>query len=73
MLSLTDHAVVVCGYTSYTFTITYRKKNMLKTINETKEAYIVNEGWGYAKRSILFKDKIGNITDGHQLTISSKK
>ena len=73
MFSLTNHAVVVCGYTTFTFTIYYKKNNVLKSFEETKEAYIVNEGWGNPKRSIVFKDKVGNITNGHQLTISSKK
>ena len=71
MFSLTNHAVVVCGYT--TFTIYYKKNNVLKSFEETKQAYIVNDGWGRTNRSIVFKDKVGNITSGHQLTISSKK
>ena len=73
MFSLKGHTVVVCGYTTFTFTVTYEKKKMLKTFKETKGAYIVNDGWGNPNRSIVFKDKIGNITNGHQLTISSKK
>ena len=73
MYSLKDHSVVVCGYTTFTFTVTYEKKKMLKTFEETKQAYIVNEGWERENRSIVFKDKVGNITNGHLLTISSKK
>ena len=73
MYSLKDHSVVVCGYTTFTFTVTYEKKKMLKTFEETKEAYIVNDGWGRWNRSIVFKDKVGNIINGHLLTISSKK
>ena len=73
MYSLKDHSVVVCGYTTFTFTVTYEKKKMLKTFEETKQAYIVNDGWGRENRSIVFKDKVGNITNGHLLTISSKK
>jgi hypothetical protein len=46
---------------------------MLKTFEETKQAYIVNDGWGRENRSVVFKDKVGNITNGHLLTISSKK
>lgn len=73
MFSLTDHSIVVCGVTTFNYTITYKTtNNKQKVINETKEAYIVNEGWGYKTRSIVFKSKIGNITDGHVLTISAR-
>ncbi len=73
LYAVTDHAMVVCGYTTISYTINYYKNNTLKSLGGTKEAYIVNEGWGYTERSIIFKDKIGNITDGHLLVISSKK
>ena len=73
MYALKDHAVVACGYTTFNYTIKYRKNNTLKTLTATKEAYIVNEGWGRLSRSVVFKDKVGNILDGHLLVISSKK
>ena len=55
------------------YTIKYHKNNTLKTLTATKEAYIVNEGFGRLSRSVVFKDKVGNILDGHLLVISSKK
>ena len=73
LYAVKDHAVVVCGYTTIGYTISYRKNNTLKTIEASKEAYIVNEGWGDPNRSIIFKDKIGNITNGHLLVISTRK
>ncbi len=73
LYAVTDHAVVVCGYTTISYTISYRKNNTLKTIEASKEGYIVNEGWGDPNRSIIFKDKIGNITDSHLLVITAKK
>ena len=55
------------------YTIKYLKNNTLKTIEASKEAYIVNEGCRDPNRSIIFKDKIGNITNGHLLVISTRK
>ncbi len=39
MYALTDHAVVACGYTTFNYTIKYRKNNTLKTQRYKRSLY----------------------------------